>query len=127
MATRVTDYALLIGHVWRCTACRDNLLEHPETMWIGYKLSEHQRDAIRELTVEHFQTATALAKATGLDVDDLYEGIDHPGAAAPSRQRQERSILRGAIRSDPSRAVPQLRWMRQSHGVLCAPLCRNSP
>ena len=80
MATRVTDYALLIGHVWRCTACRDNLLEHPETMWIGYKLSERQRDAIRELTVEHFQTATALAKPTGLDVDDLYEGIDHPRA-----------------------------------------------
>lgn len=80
MATRVTDYALLIGHVWRCTACRDNLLDHPETTWIGYKLSQFQRDAIRSLTVDHFQTATSLSKATGLDEATLYEGIDHPRA-----------------------------------------------
>ena len=48
------------------------------------------------------------------------------GCAISAASRTKHST-RDAIRSDPSRAVPQLRWMRQSHGVLCAPLCRNSP
>ena len=29
MNVRVTDFALMIGHVWRCTSCRDALLADP--------------------------------------------------------------------------------------------------
>jgi hypothetical protein len=77
---RVTDYALIIGHVWRCTACRNALLTNPETTWIGYKLSEEQRERIQAMDDDDFQTATRLAEATGLSVDELYAAIDHPRA-----------------------------------------------
>ena len=77
---RVTDYALIIGHVWRCTACCADLLADPQTTWIGYKLSETQRECILGLDDDVFQTATRLAEVTGLSVDELYAAIDHPRA-----------------------------------------------
>ncbi len=80
MSERVSDYALMIGHVWRCTSCRTDLLERPETTWIGYKLNEEQRTAILQLDSDAFQTATRLAEATGLALEELYQSIDHPRA-----------------------------------------------
>lgn len=80
MSARVQDFALMIGHVWRCTACRNALLENPEVMWMGFKLSEQQRAAILELTDDSFQTMTKLAGATGLDPKELEVAIEHPRA-----------------------------------------------
>lgn len=80
MSGRVTDFALMMGHVWRCTTCRDDLLAEPELTWIGFKLSETQRDAIRALTVDSFATVMKLSEATGLEIDELYAAIDHPRA-----------------------------------------------
>lgn len=80
MAGRVSDFALMIGHAWRCDECRDSLLEKPELTWIGVKLSESQRDSVRTLTYFSFQTVMGLAEATGLDYDELYQAIDHPRA-----------------------------------------------
>lgn len=77
---RVTDFALLIGHVWRCNECRDLLLAKPELYWIGFKLSDAQRDVIRKLTDDSFQTLMRLSDETGLTVPELEEGIDHPRA-----------------------------------------------
>ena len=62
MSERVQDYALIIGHVWRCTDCRDALLENPEATWVGYKLSEDQRERIRQLTDESFQAMSNLVE-----------------------------------------------------------------
>lgn len=80
MSERVSDFALIIGHVWRCPDCRHDLLENPESTWIGYKLSDSQRNAILALDTDSFQTATGLADATGLPLEDLYRAIDHPRA-----------------------------------------------
>jgi hypothetical protein len=80
MSKRVSDFALIIGHVWRCNACRDALLEDPETTWIGYKLDETQRQRISDLEAEAFQTVMLLSEATGLTSDELYAAIDHPRA-----------------------------------------------
>lgn len=80
MSVRVQDFALMIGHVWRCTSCRDALLENPEVMWLGYKLSDLQRAAILKLTDESFQTVERLAGATGLDPKELEVAIEHPRA-----------------------------------------------
>ena len=80
MSVRVQDFALMIGHVWRCTSCREALLENPEVIWLGYKLSEQQRAAILELSDESFQTMTRLAAATGLDPKELEVAIEHPRA-----------------------------------------------
>ncbi len=77
---RVSDYALIIGHTWRCGSCREQLLETPQTLWLGYKLSELQREQILELTSESFATVMALAAATGLATDEIDAAIDHPRA-----------------------------------------------
>lgn len=80
MSSRVTDYALLLGHVWRCPDCRAALVARPDVYWIGFKLSDLQRDAIRKLDDESFHTVMRLAELTGLSVRELDEAIDHPRA-----------------------------------------------
>lgn len=80
MSRRVTDYALLLGHAWRCSACRASLLADPGATWIGFKLSEEQRERILAMDEDDYQTVEALARAAGLTMDELYEAIDHPRA-----------------------------------------------
>jgi hypothetical protein len=80
MTTRVQDFALIIGHVWRCNNCREELFEKPETMWLGYKLSEDQRARIRALNDEAFQSILRLAEATGLNSKEIEAAIEHPRA-----------------------------------------------
>ena len=80
MATRVSDFALMLGHAWRCAECRTDLLEQPELTWIGVKLTTEQREDVRKLNYRSFQTVMALSEATSLDIDELYEAIDHPRA-----------------------------------------------
>ncbi len=80
MSARVTDYALLIGHVWRCLECREALMERPDVYWIGFKLSDSQREIVRRLTDESFQTTMRLCEVTELSPRELEEAIDHPRA-----------------------------------------------
>jgi hypothetical protein len=80
MTVRVADYALIIGHIWRCTNCRESLLENPETVWLGYKLSDEQRACILELSDDSFQTILRLAEATGLTPKEIEAAIEHPRA-----------------------------------------------
>ena len=80
MNGRVQDFALLIGHVWRCTDCRNALLERPEGVLIGFKLDETQRECVLKLTEESFQTTMRLIEETGLSDRELNEAIDHPRA-----------------------------------------------
>lgn len=79
-STRISDYALMIGHVWRCMACRHDLLTAPETTWIGFKLSDTQKEQILKLNDESFQTVMRLSEETGLSSEELYAAIDHPRA-----------------------------------------------
>ena len=80
MSDRVQDFALIIGHAWRCTNCRDALLENPEATWVGYKLSEDQRERILKLTNESFQTMMNLVEVTGLSEKELEAAVEHPRA-----------------------------------------------
>ncbi len=80
MTVRVTDFALLIGHVWRCTSCREALLAEPVQMGVGYKLSEQQRTCIANLSDEDFRTVMHLAEVTGLTTNEIDAAIDHPRA-----------------------------------------------
>lgn len=80
MTTRVRDFALLIAHAWRCTRCREGLLQAPTAAWIGFKLDEEQRECILHLTDESFHTVSKLAEVTGLTIRELDEAIDHPRA-----------------------------------------------
>jgi hypothetical protein len=80
MSVRVPDYALIIGHVWRCLECREALFTDPDTVWLGFKLNDEQRERIRSLDDESFQTMTRLADATGLTPKELEAAIEHPRA-----------------------------------------------
>lgn len=80
MPERVRDFALLLGHVWRCTSCRNALFERPEIVLVGYKLDETQRACMLRLTEDSFQTMMKLAKESGLSDRELNEAIDHPRA-----------------------------------------------
>jgi hypothetical protein len=80
MSTRLTDFALLMGHVWRCLDCRELLMSNPELYWIGFKLNDEQKEAIRHLTDESFQTLLRLSEVTGLSTHELEEAVDHPRA-----------------------------------------------
>ncbi len=80
MSDRVQDFALMIGHAWRCLECREALLSKPEMVWIGYKLNEDQRERIRGLDDDSFQTIAKLTEATGLSTHDLELAIEHPRA-----------------------------------------------
>ncbi len=92
MNERVSDFALIIGHIWRCTACREALLANPAAMWIGYKLNESQRECISKLGDADFGTMMRLAEVTRLSLKELDLAVDHP-----------RARLRhlGSIKGDP--------------------------
>ncbi len=80
MSDRVQDFALLIGHAWRCLDCRETLLKRPIHTAVGFKLSQDQRDRLVELTDESFQTMERLSKETGLTHAEIEAGIEHPRA-----------------------------------------------
>lgn len=80
MSDRVQDFALLIGHAWRCLECRTALLDDPDLTVVGFKLTEDQRERIKELEDESFQTMTRLSEVTGLSLSELEAGIEHPRA-----------------------------------------------
>jgi hypothetical protein len=80
MVARVQDFALIIGHVWRCNNCREELFARPETVWMGYKLNEEQKGRIRALTDDSFASIQRLAEATGLNSKEIEAAIEHPRA-----------------------------------------------
>ena len=88
MANRVTDYALIIGHVWRCNACRDALLENPETTWIGYKLNDDQRTRLAELDTDDLQTVSCFWRPPISPGTNSIKPLTTPRPPAPSGQRE---------------------------------------
>ena len=93
MAERVTDYAMLIGHAWRCPDCRDSLLTEPEIACIGFKLNDDQREAIRSLTNDSFTTVMRLSTELDISTGALYTAIDHPRA-----RLRHLGVVRGEFR-----------------------------
>jgi hypothetical protein len=64
----------------QCEMCRDRLLQEPERVMVGRKLTEEQRQRLLKITAEDFENSAALAGAVGMDVSELIEGINHPRA-----------------------------------------------
>jgi hypothetical protein len=78
MSERVRDYLIIIGHTWICTSCRETLLTHPESILVGHKLTEEEREHLMTLTEDSYQTMMELDEATGLTMEELQLAIDHP-------------------------------------------------
>lgn len=80
MSERIRDFALVIGHTWRCYECRESLLADSVRTCRGYKLSEAERMMASLLTDESFNTVMNLAVETGFTTQELETAIDHPHA-----------------------------------------------
>lgn len=80
MTERIRDFALVIGHVWRCYECREQLIEDSVRTCRGYKLSDAERIMAGKLTDESFNTVERLAKGTGITKKELEIAIEHPHA-----------------------------------------------
>ena len=79
-SSRTSDLAILLGHVLQCESCRSRLLEEPERVMVGRKLTEEQRERLRNLSQADLENAETLASAMSLDVVVLREGLSHPRA-----------------------------------------------
>ena len=77
---RTSDLAILLGHAFQCEDCRNRLLDEPERVLIGRKLTQQQRERLTKLTPQDFGNSQTLATAVGLSAAELVEGVNHPRA-----------------------------------------------
>ncbi|MEZ4766803.1 MAG: hypothetical protein R2844_00035 [Caldilineales bacterium] len=77
---RTSDLAILLGHALQCEMCRDRLLEEPDRVVIGRKISSQQREMLAQLAPEDFENSATLAAAVGMDAGELRDGLNHPRA-----------------------------------------------
>lgn len=78
--SRASDVAILLGHALQCEECRTRVLDEPERVMVGRKLSAAQRERLASLSPEDFESAQTLANSMGISVAELFEGVDHPRA-----------------------------------------------
>ncbi|HEY63396.1 MAG TPA: hypothetical protein G4O02_02380 [Caldilineae bacterium] len=71
------ELLILAGHAWQCPECRRLLLETPEKALSGHRLNEEERERLARLEAEHFNSISALAQALSVEVNDLYEIMNH--------------------------------------------------
>jgi hypothetical protein len=77
---RTSDLAILLGHAFQCEDCRKRLLEEPDRVLVGRKLTQQQRERLTKLTPQDFGNSQTLATAVGLSAAELVEGVNHPRA-----------------------------------------------
>jgi hypothetical protein len=77
---RTSDLAIVLGHALQCEACRRRLLEEPDRVLVGRKITATQRADLAQLSEEDFTNSATLAAAVRLPMAELAEGIDHPRA-----------------------------------------------
>ena len=77
---RTSDLAILLGHAFQCEDCRNRLLNEPERVLVGRKITQQQREQLLKLTPQEFGNSQTLAAAVGLSAAELLEGVNHPRA-----------------------------------------------
>ena len=77
---RVSDYQILVGHLWQCRECREAFLHDPESMMAGLKLTGEQAATLREFAQSPYTLLDRLQVGTGLDEADFQTAVAHPRA-----------------------------------------------
>lgn len=77
---RTSDLAIVLGHALQCEACRQRLLEEPDRVLVGRKITATQRADLAQLGEEDFASAATLAAAAGIPMAELVDALDHPRA-----------------------------------------------
>ena len=79
-SSRISDLSIILAHALQCEACRRRLLQEPDRVLVGRKISATQRADLAQLSEEDFANAATLTSATGLPMAELLEGLEHPRA-----------------------------------------------
>ncbi len=74
------EVLIVLAHALGCTACRQRLLDQPNSVLRGRALSAEEKEGLARLKAGDFVTTELLARAAGVRVDDLVEYRDHPVA-----------------------------------------------
>lgn len=77
---RASDLTIVLGHALQCEECRLRLLQDPERVLIGRKVSAEQRKKLLALTPESFESTITLAAAVDMKPAELLDGIDNARA-----------------------------------------------
>lgn len=79
-SSRTSDLAIILAHTLQCEACRRRLLQEPDRVLVGRKITATQRADLAQLSEEDFANAETLTAATGVPMAELLEGFEHPRA-----------------------------------------------
>ena len=79
-ASRVSDYQILVGHLWQCLECREAFLSDPRSMMVGLKLTQEQAATLQELAKSPYKLIDRLHVGTGLAEADFQTAVAHPRA-----------------------------------------------
>lgn len=80
MSLRISDFDIVIGHLWNCHECRHRFLEDPHSMLAGMKLTPHQLELLLDLARTPYEFLDRLSQETGLDAVSFQNCITHPRA-----------------------------------------------
>lgn len=79
-AGRVSDYQILVGHLWQCVECREAFLANPQAMLVGLKLSDEQKNILHEFSKTPFKLLERLHSENGLTEAAFQVAVNHPRA-----------------------------------------------
>ncbi len=79
-AGRVSDYQILVGHLWQCRDCRENFLLDPQSMMVGLKLTAEQTTMLLEMARTPFTLPDRLHSDSGLVESEFQTAVTHPRA-----------------------------------------------
>ncbi len=79
-AGRISDYQILVGHLWQCPECREAFLSDPRSMMAGLKLTREQTATLQEFAKSPYMLIDRLQGSTGLAEADFQTAVAHPRA-----------------------------------------------
>ncbi len=77
-ASRISDYQILVGHLWQCRECREAFVRDPRSMMAGLKLTPEQMATLQEFVQSPYQLLDRLQTGTGLAEGDFQIAVAHP-------------------------------------------------
>ncbi len=87
----ISDYLIVIGHLWYCADCRQELRRNPHAFMKGLKLTDDQKDSLLRWSTEPLSIVDRLSADSGLEPEDFQLCISHPRARLRHLGVQKRS------------------------------------
>lgn len=77
---RISDFALIVGHLWLCPDCRGAFIDNPHAILAGMKLTPRETEILQDLAQTPDSLPERLSADTGLDAPSFQQAIAHPRA-----------------------------------------------